>query len=456
MTFAAALLCTLAAAGPARADLAPRPLASPAPHRLERPTPEPSLMEAPFGMGAPFKFDFDFDLDLELDAAGFGPDALALQRELSLGPLALLDRHDNVDDDDSEGDAESERERRRDRKGRGQERRADRNDGDEDRRAERNERDEDRRADRNERDEDRRGDGEDAARQHRAARDELQRLREAGRAEREARRKGRRGGSPSAEASGESTARLAVAGPITFQLRSSAGDLIVVAGQKNEVRMTLTDAPRGEVSLLLFGDRVEPGFGGKSALRRGKLRVEVPPGSKVDFQSMSGDVEVQGTAGDVRIRTMSGDVKVKGCGAADVQSISGDVLVEGAGGPVRLQTVSGNGVVSTDGAAPQLSFSSASGNLDWSGSCGKGCRLSTETVSGDVKLKLGKSSSFGLSFVSHTGEVDRGNFEPEIEEKRGLKKRHGMNRGIYEATFGRGEGVIESDAFSGGLRLEKR
>jgi len=280
-------------------------------------------------------------------------------------------------------------------------------------------------------------------------REKLRRFREERRRQREHRSDDR----PGAEASGESTARLAVSGNVSFQLRTQAAQVDVVAGKAGQVQVTLTHAPPTEVALRLFGDRVEAEFGGRRVLRRGHLKVELPPGARVDLQSMSGDFTVKGVGGDVRVRTLSGDVKVEGCAQADVQSISGDVSVEGASGPVRLQTVSGGAKVSEKGGAPQLSFASASGSLDWAGTCGKGCRLVTETVSGDVSLVLTESSSFALSFVSHSGQLDHAGLPIDI--KRAPKKKHGGS-GWVEATFGRGEGVIESDAFSGDLKLRRK
>jgi hypothetical protein len=284
---------------------------------------------------------------------------------------------------------------------------------------------------------------------------EREREREQRRREREQRRH-ERGSRPTAESSGLSTATLAVQGPITFQLRSQAGDVVVVVGQKGQVQVTLTDAPHTQVSLLAYGDRVEPEFGGRSQLRRGKLRVELPPGSQVDLQSMSGDLEADRVDGDVRLRTLSGDVRVRGCRNADLQTISGDAWLDGASGQVRVQTVSGNAKVSSTSAAPRVSFASTSGNLEWMGTCAKGCRLSTETVSGDVRLAVGQDSSFALSFVSHTGSVDAGSVSLSV--KREPKRKHGwgMGSGLYEAVLGAGEGVIESDAFSGDLHLVRR
>ncbi|HZR11468.1 MAG TPA: DUF4097 family beta strand repeat-containing protein [Myxococcales bacterium] len=255
-----------------------------------------------------------------------------------------------------------------------------------------------------------------------------------------------------AQAKGKGSATLEVKGPVTLQLRAQAGEVEVVATDKRQVSVTLTDAPPDEIVLSAFGDRVEPSFRGRRTLRRGKLHVELPRGSRLDLSSMSGDVSAQ-RIGDVRVRTMSGDVKLSGVGKVDVQSISGDTKIEDAAGPVRLHTVSGNVVLTTSGPAPQVEFQSASGGLDWSGVCGKDCHLSAETVSGDLRLHVDPKSSFELSYTSHSGELRD---ELSLAVKRSPRRKHGMSSGWLEASYGKGEGVIEADAFSGSLLVKKR
>ena len=255
-----------------------------------------------------------------------------------------------------------------------------------------------------------------------------------------------------ARAKGRGSAALEVKGPVTFQVRAQAGEVEVVATDRRQVSVTLTDAPPDEIALFAFGDRVEPSFRGRRTLRRGKLRVELPRGSRLDLASMSGDVTVQ-KIGDVRIRSMSGDVKLSGVAKADVQTISGDVRIEEAAGPVRLHTVSGTALVSTSGAAPQVEFQSASGSLDWAGVCGKDCHLSAETVSGELRLSVDSKSSFELSYTSHSGELRD---ELSLAVKRSPRRKHGMRSGWLEASYGKGEGVIEANAFSGSLVVKRR
>lgn len=255
-----------------------------------------------------------------------------------------------------------------------------------------------------------------------------------------------------AQAKGRGSATLQVNGPITFQIRAQSGEVEVISTDKRQVSVTLSEAPAEDIALYAFGDRVEPAFHGRRALRRGKLRVEIPRGSRLDLSSMSGDVSAQ-RIGDVRVRTMSGDVRLAGVAKVDVQTISGDAHIEDASGPVRLHTVSGHVTVATSGTAPQVEFQSASGSLDWAGMCARDCHLSAETVSGDVRLNVDPRSSFELSYTSHTGELRD---EANLAVKRTPRRKHGMSSGWLEATFGKGEGVIEADAFSGSLVVKRK
>jgi hypothetical protein len=264
------------------------------------------------------------------------------------------------------------------------------------------------------------------------------------------------GEAPTARAGGKNgAASLAVKGPVTFRLRVQSGEVEVVPSDKPQIAVSVDGVPvNGEVQILQFGDRVEAEFNGRRQLRRGHLRVQLPKGSNVDFASTSGDISVQNVGGDVRVRTMSGDVKVQGARNADVESVSGDATVNATGPQLRLHLVSGTAMATTADPAVQLAFQSASGNLEWAGVCAKGCRLSAETVSGDIKLQPDPArSSFELSYSSHSGDLRD---DLKLEVKRTPKRKHGGMGGWLEAVYGKGEGVIECDAFSGDLIVQKK
>ena len=352
-------------------------------------------------------------------------------RRLDLSRLRLLAQRDE-DEDDEEKDAgtgatERDRAKReRDREARDAERQA--------REEERNAREEERRA----REEERRARERERWRNRFDVDDEGS------------------GEAPSARATGKNgVASLAVKGPVTFRLRVQSGEVEVVPSEKPQIALSVDGVPvTGDVQILQFGDRVEAEFNGRRQLRRGRLRVELPKGSNVDFASTSGDISVQNVGGDVRVRTMSGDVKVQGARNADVESVSGDAMVNVTGPRLRLHLVSGTALATTADPAVQVAFQSASGNLEWTGVCAKGCHLSAETVSGDIKLQPDPArSSFELSYSSHSGDLRD---ELKLEVKRAPKRKHGGMGGWLEAVYGKGEGVIECDAFSGDLIVRKK
>jgi DUF4097 and DUF4098 domain-containing protein YvlB len=158
--------------------------------------------------------------------------------------------------------------------------------------------------------------------------------------------------------------------------------------------------------------------------------VEVPLRSSVDLSSDSGDVSVKGVGGDVHAR-----------------SISGDVVVSGAAGEVRAETVSGDVKVATAGSAPKLQVQSTSGDVQWNGDCGSGCRVDARTLSGDLVFQLGQKSSFAVRYTSHTGE---------LTDELGLAhNEHPPREASLRARYGSGDGLVEAQTFSGDLRLAR-
>jgi DUF4097 and DUF4098 domain-containing protein YvlB len=259
-------------------------------------------------------------------------------------------------------------------------------------------------------------------------------------------------GAPTARASGRERVALPVNGPVTLRLRVQSGEIEVAPADKPQVSVVVSGTRlTADLQLVRYGNRIELQAGGHT-LRRGNVSVEVPRGTSLDFDSTSGDVTVRGLGGDVRVRTMSGDVKVQGARKIDVETISGDVTVD-ATAKARLHTVSGNVVATTADPAPQLDFESASGSLDWTGTCAKGCHLAVQTVSGDVKLNVDPKSSFELAYSSHSGELRD---DLKLQTKRAPKRTHGEPGGWTEAVYGGGDGLIECDAFSGDLQIRRK
>ena len=58
----------------------------------------------------------------------------------------------------------------------------------------------------------------------------------------------------------------------------------------------------------------------------------------------------------------------------------------------------------------------------------------------------------------YTAEVVGGELRDEMDlaVKRAPRRKHGMSSGWLEASYGKGEGVIEADAFSGSLLVKRK
>ena len=252
---------------------------------------------------------------------------------------------------------------------------------------------------------------------------------------------------------GRVTATSPAKGPITFRLETLSADVEIVPSAGNQVSDTAIDTDARQVRLVAQGEGgMHAEFDDHGSLRQGRVRVELPRHSSVELGTMSGDVSISGLGGDVHVKSVSGDIHVQTAGRADVRSVSGDVKLREVAGAVRIKTVSGSAEIGTTGGQPpQLELETTSGDFHWSGLCGKGCRLVTQSLSGDIVLLLGKESSFDLSYTSHSGDL-----ATALPLNITTERRNGPRGGTIEGRYGKGEGVIQCQTFSGDLALKRR
>ena len=253
-------------------------------------------------------------------------------------------------------------------------------------------------------------------------------------------------------------ATINVKGAITLRADTISSDIEVVHGNDKQVKAELIDASGSGISLVPSGDRIEVVFASTHsgwphvpAGIDGRLRVEVPWGSCVELTSASGDLQVREIGGNVRLRTASGDAKVRRAANVEAQLVSGDITIENVTGEVRLRTVSGNAVVTQNGAAAKLEFGTTSGDLEWMGACNGNCRIEARTTSGDVKLLMPQSSSFDLRYLTHSGDLSDDLKMQTIENSPSHS-----GAGSVHARYGKSEGIIEVQTFSGDLHIARR
>jgi len=247
--------------------------------------------------------------------------------------------------------------------------------------------------------------------------------------------------------------KVTVAGPVALELATIDAEITVKAGPAKSVSVTVESAEVKSVGLVKRGKNgIAVTFDGDDRLEKGAVTVTVPAGSDADLTTVSGEVQVAGTGGDVRVKAVSGEVKVEKADDVNVTTVSGEIELRAVSGEVRARTVSGDASVQTTGRADaKLEFETTSGELDWSGRCGKGCAIEAKSLSGEIGLALDPASSFDLEFTSFSGDLDD---SLGLSVKRSQTNRHGG--GTVTAKYRGGGGSVEVETFSGELSLKKK
>lgn len=205
------------------------------------------------------------------------------------------------------------------------------------------------------------------------------------------------------------TVTVKVSGAVTLHVASLSADIEAVAGDRERVRIEVTDSSR-KTQLELRSEGVgelRAFFNGHDRLDSGHIRLELPPGSRLEVATASGSLNTSAIGGDVRMQTASGDVHVREARKLELDTASGDMFLDNFSGPLRIRTASGDAHI-TRGSAPLTTFdwNSTSGELRLDGRCVADCRLNLQTVSGDVELRTSADSSYTAHFHTMTGDLE--------------------------------------------------
>jgi DUF4097 and DUF4098 domain-containing protein YvlB len=189
----------------------------------------------------------------------------------------------------------------------------------------------------------------------------------------------------------------------------------------DRVRANVETTSRGLVICVLYDDDTSCNDRGHSNNRRGDhsfnasidLDVSLPAAVNLNASSVSGDVRVTGIQGDVDANSVSGDVQLDHLRANSIRanSVSGDIEVQAdqltGSGDLSFHTVSGDVTLEMPRSFDaEISMSTVSGTMDSdfqmtmnngrmnrrtiNARIGKGGRrLDLNTVSGDVKIRMG-------------------------------------------------------------------
>lgn len=247
-----------------------------------------------------------------------------------------------------------------------------------------------------------------------------------------------------------------------------SGEIRVVTGTGNEIRILAT-IERGRLETMLSRSQVSieaRSVNGRMGLTRYELTV--PVGTRVDANSVSGEITIRGTGTEVEAHTVSGAVTVENAsGLIDVGTVSGRIDLRGIAGRSAVETVSGD--VDVDDAAGELETESVSGSV--AVRRGKLRTFRSETVSGSLRYEGSFDPAGDYRFNSHSGDVTiaipaNGGAALELETWSGdiqsdfpltLQPGDNMNRRNrrMQFTVGQGGARISAETFSGDINVRR-
>jgi hypothetical protein len=204
------------------------------------------------------------------------------------------------------------------------------------------------------------------------------------------------------------------------------------------------------------------------------FNVTAPSGTRLNVNSVSGNIKVSDIKGEINVGTASGNVSVTSAGSiASAKSVSGNVEVVDAQGDESLEASSVSGDVTMQRVSvrrieagsvsgnvkleevrcDRAEAHSTSGNINFTGPLARRGRYELKSFSGEVHLAISGGSGFEVEATTFSGDVRsdlpitmRGSTDPKDRRK---------HRSL-SGTYGDGSAILELSTFSGSIVIVKK
>jgi hypothetical protein len=181
---------------------------------------------------------------------------------------------------------------------------------------------------------------------------------------------------------------------------------------------------------------------------RTAITVTVPAGCPVTLNLVTANAVVTDMSGRVSVKTASGSVTLDGVtGTIDANTATGAIEAQGLGGSMRFNSVSGD-LVLARGVVDRLNAQSVSGRITTDVELRDSADVQVRTVSGEVTMRLPKSTSAKVALVSVGGRIDAG-FDGLGRADRPVGK-------SLTGTLGGGAASLNVNSVSGAITLLSR
>ncbi len=218
-----------------------------------------------------------------------------------------------------------------------------------------------------------------------------------------------------------------------------------------------------------------------------KLKIKVPSGASVRFESVNGNVTASGISGGSDIHTVNGNVDAEQLAKrVKLETVNGNINGTKLDGKIKLATVNGkindkaskgkvsystvNGEVNAHSAAErvyvenvngsieldlsateELEISTVNGDVEASATLNDDAQISITTVSGSARLALAGNVGGSYRLSSHAGgRIKNGLSDDEVK-----KQKYGPGRSLKFKLSG-GDAQVEMTSVSGSLTIERK
>lgn len=282
---------------------------------------------------------------------------------------------------------------------------------------------------------------------------------------------------------GPDAARLRVAREGDAVRVAFPGDRVVYARMGARARSQVSVRPDGTLGGGMRARQVTVAGSGNGTRAHADVRVLVPAGRTVELHQGVGRVQVANVNGSLRVHTHAASVRTQGTrGSLDVSVGSGAVEVRGAQGDLAISTGSGavafsavrgarvevetgsGAVTGADVRTGSLLVDVGSGAVDLQGVAAR--EVEVETGSGGIKLALAADAQ-AVTMESGSGGVEMwvpAAFGADLAVQTGSGgitvdvpvTRRQTSRGSFRGRIGDGNGRVEIETGSGGVRIRRR
>lgn len=196
------------------------------------------------------------------------------------------------------------------------------------------------------------------------------------------------------------------------EIKTVSGDCVIKKGSSSEIKVHVVYTYSDDEFKVVFEEEGDTLVMKEDFIKKegkwshhGKSHwtVTLPGKTKVEFKSASGDLDVTGLMNGLSAKVASGDVTAKGIfGNIRVKSASGDIDIDDSSGELNVEVASGD--IKLSNVEGTFNIKAASSDIQANG-IQFNEESSFKTVSGELSIKLSKSSTVDLSLSTVSGDV---------------------------------------------------